>query len=120
MPRPSALALTTLLACLCVATPALAGTAEKESLRQLELARADIEAGHLERAVLSARSAIRLDPLRYEALLVLAEAYEELGDEDRARGLVIAWSELTGRPSPKATSVASATPAPRKARSRWR
>ncbi len=97
--NPAPFALLTLIT-LLFASAAFAGSAEDEAKRQIELARADLEVGHLERAILSARSAMRLDPLRYDAMLVLAAAYEQDGDAERARALGLAYAELTGKAAP--------------------
>jgi tetratricopeptide (TPR) repeat protein len=72
---------------------ALAGP-EEEAVRQLEFARAEIEAGDYEKAVRSAESAFRLSPILYEALVVKAMAYHGLGSSDLALTLLGAYAEL--------------------------
>lgn len=79
---------------LLVATPAFAQL-EEQAARQIQLARDDFEAGHYERAVNSASSALRLDPLLYDALVIKALAYEKLNEPMLAYSLLVTYQELT-------------------------
>lgn len=78
-----------------------------EARRQLDLAWEDIAAGYHERAVASAKSAMRLDPLLYEAMVASAVGYEAMGDRERAKGLLVAYFELTSglEPDPRALAA---------------
>ena len=87
------------LSSLASAPPASAGEAtetEAQAARQLDLAREELADSRPERALLSAASALRLNPTLYEALLVKGLAYEQTGDLTRAAGLVVAYTDLVG------------------------
>ncbi len=73
--------------------PAHAG-AEEEAARQLGFARAELESKDYERAARSAESAMRLNPLLYEALVIKARAYHGLRRSDLALSLLGAYFEL--------------------------
>jgi Tfp pilus assembly protein PilF len=108
--RSRVLALALLLVGPGVASPpaeALAQDLSVEARRQLEMARADLAAGQLQRGLQSAQSALRLDPLLYEAMVVQALAHEQLGDEDRAKALLVAYLELTTGSPPHPDAVAA-------------
>jgi hypothetical protein len=94
------------------ASVAWAGS-EEEAGRQLEFARAELEAGDFEKAVRSAESAFRLNPILYEALVVKALAYHGLGSSDLALTLLGAYAELA--PNGKAMEEAKAAEAKIKA-----
>ncbi len=94
MPSPLRGSLAALL--LLSAAPAWAGPAQSESARQIELARADLHAGQLERALHAAESALRLDPTRYESLLVQAQVREAQGELRKARALALAYVGAAG------------------------
>ena len=85
---------TALAVVLLIASSALAG-ADDEARRQLEFARSEL-ADHPDRALASAESALRLAPALYEALIVKALAYEQLGALREAEALLIAWKEVSG------------------------
>ena len=84
-----------LLLTLALTTPAQAGL-EEEAERQVQLAEEDLEAGNYERAAASAASALRLDPTRYDALVVRALALKGLGRMEDAAGLLRAYRDLRG------------------------
>lgn len=75
-------------------SPALAGM-EEEADRQLGFARRELSQGNYSRAIASAESALRLNPAAYEAFLVKALAYEQLGELELASSLLIAYQEIT-------------------------
>lgn len=72
---------------------AVAG-AEEEAARQLGFARAELEGKDYERAARSAESALRLNPLLYEALVIKARAYHGLRRSELALTLLGAYFEL--------------------------
>ena len=82
------------LALLIVAPPAHAQL-EEQAARQIQLAREDFDQGNHERAVNAASSALRLDPLLYDALVIKALAYEKLNEPMLAYSLLITYQELT-------------------------
>ena len=84
-----------LLLCGAPSGSALAG-APDEAERQADFARDELREGRYDRALKSAESALRLDPSRYEALVLKALAYEGLGDLDLARSLLLAYGEVSG------------------------
>lgn len=65
-----------------------------QGARQLDLAWKDLAAGSPERASNSASSALRLDPLLFDALLVKGLAEEQLGNAIRAHAFVLVYREL--------------------------
>ena len=83
-----------ILALLLLAPPAAAQLTE-QAARQIELAQKDLDEGHYERAVNSASSALRLDPLLYDALVIKALAYEKLNEPMLAYSLLVTYQELT-------------------------
>ncbi len=95
MPLLRSLALVLLLS-----VPAFPGVAsaqskiEEEASRQLQFARAEIREGNYEKALTSSDSAIRLNPALYEAYMYRALAYEGLGDNKLAEGLLITYLEV--------------------------
>ncbi len=93
------------LALLLLVAPAWGQSSEAR--RQLDLAWEDIAAGYHERAVASAKSAMRLDPLLYEAMVASAVGYEAMGDRERAKGLLVAYFELTSGLEPDPRAVAA-------------
>ncbi len=68
---------------------------QEEARRQLELGWTDLGAGVPERALSAADSALRLDPLLYEALVLKGLCYEQLGNPGKARALLIAYLDFT-------------------------
>ena len=80
---------------LALSMPAHAGL-EEEAERQILLAEEDLEAGNFERAAASAASALRLDPTRYDALVVRALALKGLGHLEDSAGLLRAYRDLRG------------------------
>jgi len=83
---------------LCVALtplPALGQTrGEEEAARQLEFARAEVEEGNFEKALVSADSAITLNPALYDAYIYKALAYEGLGNLQMAESFLRTYLEL--------------------------
>lgn len=67
-----------------------------EASRQLDFARAELEAGEYDRAVKSAGSALRLDPGLFEAMMVKGLALEGTGDKVLAEALLRTYIELLG------------------------
>lgn len=67
---------------------------EEEAARQLQFARDELERRDYERAVRSAESAFRLNPILYDALVVKALAYHGLGNSELALTLLGAYHEL--------------------------
>ncbi len=103
--RTTARSLMVLLLALAVAAPlALApadaqaetSTIADEALRQVEFARTELEAGEYERAHKSAASALRLDPTRFEAMMLLGLALEGEGEAARAEALLRTYIDLQG------------------------
>ncbi len=98
---------TALLLALAIAAPAVAvagptqaeSSLAQEAHRQLEFARAEIEAGEYERAHKSAASALRLDPGLHEAMMLLGLALEGEGETIRAEALLRTYIELEGSES---------------------
>jgi len=85
-----------LLAFLLAALPRVGhAQMEAEAARQVRLAQADLVAGNFERALSAASSALRLDPLQYEAMVIKALAYEKLGEPRLAWSLLVAYQDLT-------------------------
>ena len=90
-----------LLALLFAVTAAAGSTStawagmEDEAERQLGFARAELTQGQYARAIASAESALRLNPAAYEAFLVKALAYEQLGELELASSLLVAYQEIT-------------------------
>ena len=88
-----------LLFVVSVATCALPSVAragmEEEAERQLGFARDELSEGRFTRAIASAESALRLNPAAYEAFLVKALAYEQLGELELASSLLVAYQEIT-------------------------
>lgn len=77
--------------------PAVAEGLEEEAMRQVSLARDDLEAGQYERAVAACDSALRLDPSRevqQEAFKIKGLALEQLERFDEARGMLLAFKSL--------------------------
>jgi hypothetical protein len=68
---------------------------EEQAARQIALAQEDLDAGNYERAVNSASSALRLNPLLYEALVIKALAYEKLNETMLAYSLLVTYQELS-------------------------
>mgnify|MGYP000043866189 CR=1 FL=1 len=68
---------------------------EEEAARQIQLAREDLASGNYERAVNSASSALRLNPLLYEGLVIKGLAYEKLNETMLAYSLLVTYQELT-------------------------
>ena len=87
------------------ARPGLADEMGEQARRQLDLARSDLEAGNPERALSAAQSALRLDPMLYEAMILKALAYEELGDIERAKALLVVYIELTSGITPSSEAL---------------
>jgi|GEM_PF-3478858 len=88
------------LALVLMCTPALApapahAQLEEQASRQIELARGDLKAGNYERAINSASSALRLNPLLYEGLVIKGLAYEQLNETMLAYSLLVTYQELT-------------------------
>ncbi len=83
------------LVLLAVPTASWADKAADQAARQLEFAREELNAGHFDRAVKSAESALRLDPTQYEAIVIKALAFEALGDPQKAEALLIAYLEFS-------------------------
>lgn len=75
--------------------PAAHAQLEEQAVRQIELARQDLAEGHYERAVNSASSALRLDPMLYDALVIKGLAYEKLNEPLLAYSLLVTYQELT-------------------------
>lgn len=69
--------------------------ASAEAERQLEFGRKELAQANFERAIASAESALRLDPAAYEAFIIKGLAYEQLGQLDLARSLLVAYLEIT-------------------------
>ena len=67
---------------------------EEEASRQLEFARTELQDGNYEKALTSSDSAIRLNPALYDAYIYRALAYEGLGDNKVAEGLLITYLEV--------------------------
>jgi tetratricopeptide (TPR) repeat protein len=67
---------------------------EEEATRQLGFARSELENGNFEKALASSDSAIRLNPALYDAYMYRALAYEGLGDNKVAEGLLITYLEV--------------------------
>ena len=101
--RARSTALPLLLVALLVAGPVVtcsfSSTAsagmEEEAERQLGFARRELSEGRFTRAVASAESALRLNPAAYEAFLIKALAYEQLGELELASSLLVACQEIT-------------------------
>lgn len=70
---------------------------QAEAARQLALARADLDAGKTDRALHAAKSALRLDPTLYDALLLQGLAHEAKGELDEGRALALAYLGAVGR-----------------------
>lgn len=70
--------------------------ASDEAERQAQFARQELDEGKFDRALKSAESALRLDPIFYEALGLKALAYEGLGQLRLAESLLLTWKELAG------------------------
>lgn len=68
---------------------------EEEAARQIALAREDLAAGNYERAVNAASSALRLNPLLYEGLIIKGLAYEQLHETMLAYSLLITYQDLS-------------------------
>ena len=66
----------------------------EQASRQLEFARKELADGKYEKAIESAESALRLNPLLYEALLIKALAFEGFGDFEKAESLLVAYQEI--------------------------
>lgn len=79
-----------------LAVPAHADGVSAEARRQLALARADLAAEKYDRAVHAAKSALRLDPGLYDALLVQGLAHEGRGELDEGRALALAYLGAVG------------------------
>jgi tetratricopeptide (TPR) repeat protein len=75
---------------------ARAGAAEDEAMRQLQLAKADLKMGKVDRAIQAANSARRLDPTLLDALLVNAQALKLKGELSQSRALVLAYQGAAG------------------------
>lgn len=88
-------ALLLLLAALLLLPAAAQAQLEEEAARQIALARDDLEAGNFERAVNSASSALRLNPLLYEGLVIKGLAYEQLNEPMLAYSLLVTYQELS-------------------------
>ncbi|MCO4773703.1 MAG: hypothetical protein KDA24_26970, partial [Deltaproteobacteria bacterium] len=84
-----------LLAALCLAPLTAHADLSEEAKRQMDLAQEDLEAGNYERAVNSASSALRLNPLLYDGLVIKALAYEKLNESMLAYSLLVTYQELT-------------------------
>lgn len=95
------------LATVAVPAGAFAGGADAEALRQLTLARADLAEGKTDRALHAAKSALRLDPTLYDALLVQGLAHEARGELDEGRALALAYIGAVGweKADPRATDL---------------
>ena len=74
---------------------AWAGTRD-EAERQAGFAADELATGDYHRALKSAESALRLDPARYDAILLKARAYEGLGNLELAESLTLAYGEFVG------------------------
>ncbi len=95
MPLLRSITLLLLAAALAVPTSALAQSkVEEEAARQLSFARNEIDEGNYEKALTSSDSAIRLNPALYDAYMYRALAYEGLGDNKVAEGLLITYLEV--------------------------
>jgi len=68
---------------------------EEEAARQIALAQKDLDDGNFERAVNSASSALRLNPLLYEALVIKGLAYEKLNETMLAYSLLVTYEEMS-------------------------
>lgn len=78
---------------------------EAEARRQLDFARQEVQQHNYEKALVSADSALRLDPSLYAALLYKAESYEGLGNLRLAESMALSYFELSGlRPGGDATA----------------
>ncbi len=95
MSRSSAVLLG-LLAVLALPVPAPAAGGTDEAERQVGFARTELSQGAYDRALRSAESALRLDPTRYDAILLKARAYEGLGNLELAESLTLAYGEFVG------------------------
>ena len=95
--RAAAPVVALLVAALCTALPgpAWAGS-EEEAARQLDFARTELANEQPDRALKSAESALRLCPTCYDAMVVKALAYEQLGELRLAESLLLAYVELKG------------------------
>ena len=80
----------------CTPTGAAQAGGPAEADRQLEFSRIELGQGNYDRALHSAESALRLDPARYEAILLKARAYEGMGNLELAEVLVLAYGEFVG------------------------
>ncbi|MCP4867419.1 MAG: hypothetical protein GY898_01710 [Proteobacteria bacterium] len=70
---------------------------EDEARRQVDLARADFEAGAYERAINACDSALRLDPgrdVQTDAFKIKGLSLEQLGERDDARAMLLAFKSL--------------------------
>lgn len=94
-----------------LSVPALPGVAaaqsklEEEATRQLQFARSEIEEGNYEKALTSSDSAMRLNPALYDAYIYRALAYEGLGDNKVAEGLLITYLEVNTVPGAEAEEL---------------
>ena len=84
-----------LTGCLLGASAVVAEAPETQGLRQLGFARQELESGTWERAIKSARSALRLDPTLYEAIVIKALSLEQLGEPEQAIVLLEAYLDFT-------------------------
>ena len=75
--------------------PALADAGNEQALRQLEFARQELDAGRHDRAIKSARSALRFDPTQLEAIVIKALSFEALSDFDTAEDLLAAYLDFS-------------------------
>lgn len=103
----------------CSFSSAYAGM-EEEAGRQLGFARRELDAGEYKRAIASAESALRLNPAAYEAFLLKALAYEQLGELELAQSLLIAYQEITKgmTPDPRADEALARIRTSRSSRAR--
>ena len=70
------------------AAPVWAGSKEDQATRQLDFAKAELDAGEWEKAIKSAQSAYRFDASAHHALVIIGRAYEGLGDLEKARSFL--------------------------------
>jgi len=68
---------------------------QEEARRQLDLGWTDLEAGVAQRALSAAESALRLDPLLYDAMVLKGLAYEKLGEIAKARAILVTYLDFT-------------------------
>ncbi len=83
-----------LVGVLCLMPVTARADLAEEAKRQMALAQQDLDDGNYERAVNSAGSALRLNPLLYDGLVIKALAYEKLHEAMLAYSLLVTYQEL--------------------------